>query len=139
MLTNPVPLCSDAFSSWQSDDPNKLQFNEDVKNATNRLFNQVIPEFAKKLNERAIHSDLMWTYIHSYGINYRHLGKIRALVTERVINFRILTEMWVRIVKNLLNQNFRSLMQQEKLPSDVPYKKLTGLRKKKKQHNINRY
>lgn len=52
VLKNKVPLCSDAFSSWQEDDPHHREYNEEVKRATDRLFNEIIPTFSRKLNER---------------------------------------------------------------------------------------
>lgn len=47
----PKPLCSDAFSGWIANDPNRKQLNADVEEATAYLFKVVIPEFAKKMEE----------------------------------------------------------------------------------------
>lgn len=50
LVSNPVPLCSDAFTGWQSMDPEWHDHNHEVKLATERLHNVVIPEFVKYLH-----------------------------------------------------------------------------------------
>jgi hypothetical protein len=94
---NPVPLCSDAYSSWNSDDNEQIrdQNNQDVTEATHRLYNEIIPEFARYLDtndgsqqhnwDKLLNSSckadiklpLKWILgkhvIHSKGINLRHL------------------------------------------------------------------
>lgn len=95
--SNPVPLCSDAYSSWNSDDDERIreQHNQEVTDATHRLYNQIIPELAKTLDandasqhhrwDKLLHSHskaemqlaLKWILgkhvFHSRGTNLRHL------------------------------------------------------------------
>ena len=44
---NPVPLCSDAYSTWEIE--NIVSYNEDIAEATHRLENEVIPDFGENL------------------------------------------------------------------------------------------
>lgn len=86
--SNPVPLSSDTFTSWNALDPNVKEQRADVEQATNRLLNGVIPSFAAKLgNPETIKRisenwiSLMILELHNEGINLRFLGRIRyALV-----------------------------------------------------------
>ena len=41
---NPVPLCSDAFSSFLMDTENN--YEQDIKDATNRLETVIVPQHA---------------------------------------------------------------------------------------------
>lgn len=45
----PIPLCSDGFSGWQSNDPQYRTNNDELRNASRRLYNVIIPDFAKNL------------------------------------------------------------------------------------------
>jgi hypothetical protein len=49
--SNPVPLSCDAFSQWgeHGDVLEVIKCKREVRDATNRLYNHVIPEFAKQL------------------------------------------------------------------------------------------
>jgi hypothetical protein len=86
-----VPLNSDALTMWHAGTEEERQNdNEDVRNATKRLFEEVIPAYAKELDTRAANFpwekleknkddlDLIRTFIteeeiHAKGINLRHL------------------------------------------------------------------
>ncbi|KAL6065225.1 Clu domain-containing protein (Fragment), variant 2 [Balamuthia mandrillaris] len=54
---NPVPLSPDAFTVWSRIDPNKVEHNREVLEATERLLNQVIPALAKQLNRLTHHNN----------------------------------------------------------------------------------
>lgn len=47
--TKKYGLCSDAMTGWCLTDPKRETLNQRVKEATNNLYNIVIPEFAKHL------------------------------------------------------------------------------------------
>lgn len=73
---NPVPLCSDAFwerSNFQSMEEAE-QNNRDVRNATNRLLDDVISRFADDLNSHRVqlsnHYQLI-QILHERGINVK--------------------------------------------------------------------
>ncbi|EGC35315.1 hypothetical protein DICPUDRAFT_152393 [Dictyostelium purpureum] len=46
-----VPLCSDSFSGWQRNDPNKLTHNKEVEEATNYLVNDLVKQLAQKFDQ----------------------------------------------------------------------------------------
>lgn len=46
VLSNPVPLSSDAFSGFQATDPSFRKHNSEVKEATIRLLTHAIPDLA---------------------------------------------------------------------------------------------
>jgi len=107
VLSNPVPLCSDAFSGFQASDPDRLVHNAEVKAATETLTLKFIPELAAFLvaqkkasfrdlslsvefhrydretflreRERKIKTDLGR---HRKGVNMRHMGLVRKIVSE---------------------------------------------------------
>ena len=60
-----VPLSSDAFTKWQGSDPNAEDHNNEVKQATNVLFSETIPQFAKELNTKGVQSTLISEYMHA--------------------------------------------------------------------------
>eukprot|EP00029_Vermamoeba_vermiformis_P005506 TRINITY_DN1931_c0_g1_i1.p1 TRINITY_DN1931_c0_g1~~TRINITY_DN1931_c0_g1_i1.p1 ORF type:complete len:1922 (+),score=411.10 TRINITY_DN1931_c0_g1_i1:83-5848(+) len=47
----PTPLCSDAFTAWQKNDPDKQQHDLEIMKATKYLLTRAIPEFAEKLDK----------------------------------------------------------------------------------------
>jgi len=75
--TNPVPLSSDAFSFFGK--VNADHHNLEVKNAANRIFQELIPGLLHRpdINE-LITSGNVTDLIHSVGINVRFLGCILA-------------------------------------------------------------
>jgi len=141
-----VPLCSDAYSSWNSDNDERIrdQHNQEVTDATHRLYNEVIPEFARaldtndpsmqhlwdKLRESNSKAEMKlaikWTLgkqvLHQKGINLRHLGFIRShLQTERLKNL-ILIFCVARVIKDQLREMMRKTMMEARVPSDNPFK-----------------
>ena len=86
---------SDAFTSWNAEDDEELRkkHNEEVSEATEKLYKTIIPDFAKELDENSKKLDwnILWSatrksdikrfiskvlersYIHKKGINYRQL------------------------------------------------------------------
>ena len=78
---NPLPLSSDALSMFCDDTLDEEEHSMNIKNATNRLIKEVIPEFALWLSTRQEDElnkmDLRFD-MHRAGINMRHLGLIRS-------------------------------------------------------------
>jgi hypothetical protein len=74
------PLASDAFSSFIKSDPRAEEYNKEVKEATDHLFNVTIPRFAKWLEEYypslqiEQNPGIITELIHREGINCRYLG-----------------------------------------------------------------
>jgi hypothetical protein len=80
-----IPLLSDAFSPFLKGDPKEREYNMEVKEATNHLFEVTIPNFARWLEEyyTSLQIDqnpgLITELIHREGINCRYLGRCSML------------------------------------------------------------
>lgn len=142
--TNPVPLCSDAYSSWNNDNSEivRKQHNQEVTDATNRLYNQVIPELANFLDETCIRfpwnkldssqskgeiKHLMnWLVgkhqLHNRGVNMRQMGFLRTHVKSERVKELLLIICISRLVKDRLKDDMRSTMMRSRVPSDNPFK-----------------
>eukprot|EP01125_Pyxidicula_operculata_P013615 TRINITY_DN4514_c0_g1_i3.p1 TRINITY_DN4514_c0_g1~~TRINITY_DN4514_c0_g1_i3.p1 ORF type:complete len:1558 (-),score=367.99 TRINITY_DN4514_c0_g1_i3:36-4709(-) len=72
------PLCSDALSNWCIKSERKSTAKA-IKEATEYLMKNVIPDFANTLKLKLYpnNNDLI-NALHAYGINIRHLGRVRA-------------------------------------------------------------
>lgn len=71
--SNPVPLNPDAFAVWSKWDKNFSKMNLDVLEATHRLHNKIIPEFASYLDEINLETNREFRLIeemHRAGIKY---------------------------------------------------------------------
>lgn len=76
--TNPVPLSSDAFSFFGK--VNAEHHNMEVKNATNRIFTELIPDLLSRndINELLSQGNIT-DVVHSVGINVRFLGSLLSM------------------------------------------------------------
>jgi len=111
--TNPVPLCSDAFTHFQDADPDKEQHNQEIVEATKRLFQEVIPDFADALNrhhETPVTFEELSQMMHKRGINIRHMGRVRKLVTVPHLRSFLLTDLVARVCKNDLRHRLRMML-----------------------------
>lgn len=79
------PLSPDALSGWSRGQPDAKELNQRIIDATSHLLNDLIPEFAAKLN-KAKHSrfhinEMLFPVsekLHRRGINIRHIGLLRS-------------------------------------------------------------
>ncbi|KYQ91076.1 hypothetical protein DLAC_07979 [Tieghemostelium lacteum] len=106
-------LSSDAFTGWSHKDPDCEVLNKEVGDATIDLYNKIIPEAAsqfeaefKRLSE---HQDYKKSWdisveCHKFGINLRHMGRVRQLVQHPELRMVILNEMVARIFKNKIKE-----------------------------------
>jgi hypothetical protein len=74
-FSNKVPLSSDAFTGFSSeDDAGRVEHMKDVTEATRRLLKDVIPAFARDLNKHEVtpvdHRELI-DMMHKRGINVK--------------------------------------------------------------------
>ncbi|KAH3759766.1 Histidine kinase A [Pelomyxa schiedti] len=127
--SSPVPLSSDAYSSFDRNDPNCDENREDLMLATLRLTNEVIPMFAQKLEAQILEtgtSDLnLAQSLHKAGINVRHLMRLYHCCTTPIARTTILTESVARAVKSIIRGKLRKRMKRPPfVPTELPYKQI---------------
>jgi len=126
-----LPLCSDAFTRFISE-PESVDLNNNLREATRYLLQEVIPPFAKKLDTMTgvifvdgfIHESRMLMMIHRSGINMRYLGLIRKDVTDPDLKALLLVEMCARVCKQELKHKLREKMRRLRVPLEEPYRRL---------------
>ena len=119
----PKPLSSDAFSCWGK--CNSRVHNQEVREATEYLYREVIPNFAKELISKKsnIEAIRLTESLHSSGINCRHFGRVRAEIHDNFeLSELLMTEMVARLLSGLLRQLLRLEMKRTKVASQEPYK-----------------
>lgn len=104
---NPVPLSSDAFTRFGWADA-KLH-NQEVNDATQRLFAVAIPAFAKTLDEdyfkfklNAVSDLRLAKKLHVEGINIRFMGRCRNLCASNASRKLLLHNMVTRSLKTVI-------------------------------------
>jgi len=113
-----TPLSSDAFTAFGRDDHH--EHDEEVRNATTWLREQLIPEFAQWLANRFVFlrspaqpstRDIMVLLgeLHRAGINVRYLNAVRQRVRSAAVRRLIITEMCARTLKNLARAHMRAV------------------------------
>lgn len=119
------PLSPDAGSAFSRADPHAAARNEEVRLATAKLINDIIPAAAVELCALPLSllQDLdLVVFLHSRGINMRHLGYMRSCIPATKLNFgarlKLLVEIISRTLKNLLRDFQRRWMRSEKSTSE---------------------
>lgn len=111
VLSNPVPLSSDAFTGWGRADENWKIHNEEVTNATKRLYFQVIPTFVSELTKDNI--DSFVADMHIRGINLRQMGFIRSLLlrlNRKELAEKVFLELIARSMRSELTNIWRDIV-----------------------------
>eukprot|EP01133_Synstelium_polycarpum_P001079 gene1079-1223_t len=125
--SNPTPLSSDALTGWGKFDPQAAEHNYEVKEASYRLFFQVIPKFVQYLEnldpceKREIH---LTQELHRVGINCRYFGYVRRLIRCSHLRKLLLCEMLARTMKCEIMALFRGKMKTADTPSEEPFKEV---------------
>ncbi|KAL6074899.1 Rab GTPase domain containing protein [Balamuthia mandrillaris] len=109
---NSSPLSSDAFSKFGMQRPEN---NQEIMEATKRLHNETIPQFAtwldgkdsKWLSSKFVGEEIA-AVVHKHGINLRKLGLIRAKCRSKQVRSILLQEIVARTIKNKLRANLRT-------------------------------
>lgn len=130
VVSHPKPLSSDAFSGWQSGDTLSDEMNEDVEEATRRLFEQVIPlyphsSFLTHDFQALFRSEICnISDVHRRGINLRHLGLVRSEMYKATDDndALYLVEMICRTLKTYIGMRFRALMDQLIIFAEEPFR-----------------
>jgi hypothetical protein len=134
LKSNPDPLSADSFSGFFLE--NKLKHNEEVRNATDRLENTIVPHFALSLlspdssmrrrKSTSPHPDetdfgRIIMSMHQNGINLRYLGLVYNHVcsnegfpgtdsaTVQFLQTLLMTEMVSRVIKHEIRRQMRKL------------------------------
>eukprot|EP01103_Thecamoeba_quadrilineata_P012142 TRINITY_DN3060_c0_g1_i2.p1 TRINITY_DN3060_c0_g1~~TRINITY_DN3060_c0_g1_i2.p1 ORF type:complete len:601 (+),score=88.67 TRINITY_DN3060_c0_g1_i2:86-1888(+) len=127
--TNDLPLCSDAFSGFIAAQPKMMEHNLEIKQATTRLINEVIPAFAITLVQDVVQESKkgrlekfrLVELVHREGINIRYLGHIRSLVAHEHVKTLLFINMAARVIKNCLRLRLREKIRELKVPLQEPY------------------
>eukprot|EP01114_Cavostelium_apophysatum_P011844 TRINITY_DN2636_c0_g1_i2.p1 TRINITY_DN2636_c0_g1~~TRINITY_DN2636_c0_g1_i2.p1 ORF type:complete len:1423 (+),score=460.75 TRINITY_DN2636_c0_g1_i2:227-4495(+) len=120
-----TPLCPDAFSGFVANYQAEEHIKQ-IREATDYLYNKVIPEFASELN--AIPNEELETIsikhaLHKKGINLCLMGVLRQQLDENsVFQKRLLIEMIARTNYHIINEKLRAKMKELRIPSQQPYK-----------------
>eukprot|EP01126_Amoeba_proteus_P012539 TRINITY_DN1516_c0_g1_i12.p1 TRINITY_DN1516_c0_g1~~TRINITY_DN1516_c0_g1_i12.p1 ORF type:complete len:473 (+),score=67.82 TRINITY_DN1516_c0_g1_i12:1047-2465(+) len=109
-------LSSDVYTGW-SVEQERDEFNRRSSAAFTKLKRIQIPNFAKfltdKQNEANITSDNLVREAHRFGINVRHLGRVRQYTSPNSKASKLLLlEMISRCLKNILNEGLREFAAQ---------------------------
>jgi hypothetical protein len=114
----PVPLSSDAFSSWGKIEPEN---NQEIARATEALVREVIPQFISS-GELSLAKDAdVKEKLHKRGINLRYCALILSKCTQpaskqvlaiQIIarSFRALLEGGMRQLKSRLDDSYKELV-----------------------------
>jgi hypothetical protein len=129
------PLCADAFSNFQSTDPDRLQNNEDIKEAFEDLLHKAIPSFAAFFDDAcrtnptlSANYDFLRTEMQKRGINARFLGLILNHIPNPSTSLaakKVVTAMVCRAAKMSLRSLLRNAMKAIALANDEPYIRVT--------------
>ncbi|PRP87129.1 hypothetical protein PROFUN_01391 [Planoprotostelium fungivorum] len=124
------PLCSDAYTMWNSDEDEKKReaINDEVKRATSRIRGQFAPKFAQELDDMEVPWEYLWSpdasyrqleqgiemvavdEVHSRQLNVRHLGYVRMFSQSRDVKKLILSVMIGRVMKDHLRDIMQASM-----------------------------
>lgn len=111
----PKALCSDAFTAWMGNEPDAARMNDNVLQATlfmrdkiKKLATLYSSDFYLQSQASSLVTQAFTNEIHSFGINMRHIGTIRYLVSGAQREF-ILAEIVARTMKDMIKTEFRAL------------------------------
>ncbi|EFA85283.1 Histidine kinase A [Heterostelium album PN500] len=125
--SNHKPLSSDALTGWGKFDTNAVEHNYEVKEASYRLFLQVMPRFIKYLDSLEVceKRELHFTQeLHRVGINCRYFGLIRRELRCSSLRKLLLAEILARTMKSEIMALFRGKMKTADTPSEEPFKEV---------------
>eukprot|EP00698_Gefionella_okellyi_P019755 TRINITY_DN6103_c0_g1_i2.p1 TRINITY_DN6103_c0_g1~~TRINITY_DN6103_c0_g1_i2.p1 ORF type:complete len:942 (+),score=237.40 TRINITY_DN6103_c0_g1_i2:384-3209(+) len=108
------PLCSDAFTAWGRLDIRK--HCGDVRAAYNVYLTQTLPAATADIDyliANASPHERLISNIHRFGINIRHLGRVRSHSEQPLTKRYLLLELCTRAMKNVLRQHMRDNAHQD--------------------------
>ncbi len=87
----PLWIYSDAFTGWNSDEDIRIREknNDEVTEATKRLYEQLIPKFGEELDQLSTSSPIKWYKVFGERAKGKHiLGAIEQLLSPRILHER---------------------------------------------------
>lgn len=120
------PLSPDAFSGFGG---GIQKYNRDVQLATNYLISQVIPQFAREMDQSPLLShppellERLSQLLHRAGINVRYMGAVRHRSSNGRFRSILVLEMMARTMKRRIWEGFRQVQLLQALPSEEPYRR----------------
>lgn len=123
------PLCSDAYSAFIANDPERELHNIEVQAAADMLKVE-IPRAARNLtwlvkeaiNQGCLETVQLTEFLHESGINMRYLGQLEPHVRDDECRRLLFVEGVARVLKNRLRLLLRTLMRQLSHPLSEPYR-----------------
>jgi ribosomal protein S17 len=127
-----VPLSSDTFTGWGMYDDNRVAYEMDVREATDRMTEECIPELAEEISQlyqeglcdglsitpakmqEIVEQLNLVARMHSRGVNLRHLGRLRQRVDSERGHRLILSMALSRAFKSKLRKRMRYSVQNQK-------------------------
>jgi hypothetical protein len=111
--TAPIPLSSDAFSNFQVADADKKVDEANIREAVNRLREEIIPDLANKLLSREVkvnNGEELCVELHRRGVPIRCLGLLRMAVKQDAeLDNLVLVEMASRMAKMFVRTALRRI------------------------------
>eukprot|EP01116_Phalansterium_solitarium_P022569 TRINITY_DN7502_c0_g1_i1.p1 TRINITY_DN7502_c0_g1~~TRINITY_DN7502_c0_g1_i1.p1 ORF type:complete len:1638 (+),score=449.85 TRINITY_DN7502_c0_g1_i1:121-5034(+) len=141
------PLCSDGFSRFIRNDPDREHYNDEIREATTYLLETVVPDFAKQL--LSLYQDWktkgetpdrfpLVMELHRSGINVRLIGRVAenleyskfpddkpTLASINELRWLLIMEMVARVIKHNIRVGLQEKMKQLRVPLDEPYRRFT--------------
>jgi Clustered mitochondria len=128
------PLCADAGTAWSERSEARAHVDECAR-ATAFLFDEVVPRFAAELDaslgelgdgasaEQLCHAaaELSGAAFHQFGVNVRHVGRVRQRCAAPAARRRLLSVAIARALKNHVNAECRAIARQLTAPSSHPF------------------
>ena len=117
-------LSSDALSAFVKGAGDFEQQSRDVSDATTYLVQHVVGEWAREFEKTRISVDdkthvSLSPLLHKSGINCRHMGLVRSLLTQEPHRSVLLVEIVARTLKNMLRGLLRTLVKRTGRHSDL--------------------
>jgi len=129
--SNEVPLCSDASSGFVLDPTDAKEHNTEIQEAFSRLFREIIPNVAQKLNQLSKNAlrrflganHLLIEVIHANGINVRFIGVLRKYLKNKILRAQVMVEIISRTLKTIMRAELRQAMSESRVPLEHSYKR----------------
>jgi hypothetical protein len=119
------PLNSDSFSGFSATEPRSKQFNADIKEAFDYYVVELVPTVAFELSQLPTEGTEVETYLHSRGINFRHMGLLwQHLPLFSPWRRAVMSEIVTRAAKSVLRSMMRRSIERFGMHNNDPFSRL---------------